>query len=283
MDNKILRKVQLAQVIALDEIVRICDTHGLRYYLAGGSMLGAVRHGGFIPWDDDLDISMPRDDYERFAEICESELGEEFELQSVEKEPNYNLFLAKVRIKNTRLVDRVTANLDINQGIYVDIFPLDNCDGIDKALIKRAKRFGTLAKIKAVKLGIARKTGFIKNLSIFAVRLFAGFMSIDSLNKKVYKTMTCHKGGDMYINFCSQYGYKRQTMPKQWFGNGTPYMFEGKEYMLPSEYDKVLINIYKDYMKLPPKEKQKTVHDFIEVDLGGCEEMIKERFGNEAI
>ena len=283
MDNIVLRKVQLAEIVILDEIKRICDKHGIRYYLAGGTLLGAARHKGFIPWDDDLDISMPREDYNRFAKLCETELGEMFELQSVDTEPRYNLFLSKIRMKNTRLVDRVIADLDIEQGIYVDIFPLDFCNGIDRKLKFRANLFGFLAKIKAVKLDIAHKTGFWKKLLVGVSKMLFCLIPLKWLNRVTQNVLTKEKDGSMYINFCSQYGYRKQTMPKEWFGDGTEIIFENKMYRAPAMYDNVLTSIYGDYMKLPPLEKRKTVHDFIEIDLGMCEEIIEERLKNEAL
>ena len=283
MDRVILRKVQLAEVMILDEIKRICDKHEIRYYLIGGTLLGSIRHKGFIPWDDDLDICMPRDDYNRFADVCKTELGEAFVLQSIDTDPKCNLFITKIRLKNTRLVDRVIADLDIEQGIYVDIFPLDLCNGINNNLKFRAKLFGVLAKLKTVKLGVARKTGCLKNIMIGIARIVTFLIPLKCLNGAVQCVLTKEKTGNMYINFCSQYGYRRQTMPKEWYGEGTSIVFENQMYRVPIMYDKVLTSIYGDYMKLPPVEKQKTVHDFIEVDLGIYDGIIEERMRNEAV
>lgn len=283
MDRVILRKVQLAEVMILDEIKKLCDKHEIKYYLIGGTLLGSIRHKGFIPWDDDLDICMPRDDYNRFADVCKTELGEAFVLQSIDTDPKCNLFITKIRLKNTRLVDRVIAGLDIEQGIYVDIFPLDLCNGIDNKLKLRAMLFGLLAKLKAVKLGVARKAGFIKNFTIGIARMLTFLIPVKCLNAAAQRVLTKENHGNMYINFCSQYGYSRQTMPKEWYGEGTSVVFENQMYRAPIMYDKVLTSIYGEYMKLPPVEKQQTVHDFIEVDLGAYEEIIDERLKHEAL
>jgi len=283
MDNIVLRKVQLAELIILDEIKRICDLHGIKYYLAGGTLLGAARHTGFIPWDDDLDISMPRKDFERFAEICKTELDCRFELQSIDNEPKYNLFISKVRMKNTRLVDKVTANLDIKQGIYVDIFPLDFCDGIDRNLIKRVKMFSFLAKLKAVKIGIAKKKSIWKSVSVVIIKALTFFLPLKWINETTNHVLSSKKHGSMYINFCSQYGYKKQTMPIEWFGEGKEIVFENKYYRVPNKYEKVLTQIYGNYMELPPIEKRNTVHDFIEVDLGNYESVVEEVLENETV
>lgn len=277
MDISILRKVQLSQCIILDEIDRICNKYGITYYLAGGTLLGAVRHKGFIPWDDDLDVSMPREEYEKFAEVCKQELSEDFFYQSIDVEPNYNLFLAKIRLNNTKLVDVRIKDLDINQGIYVDIFPLDYTKKRGSILKLRAKLFNVFAKLKAVKIGTDQVGGMKKKILVLVAKILTTFFSVNFINNITMKLLKGSKSGNYFANFCSQYGYKKQTMPCEWFGKGTKLSFEGKEYNVPIEYDKVLTSIYNDYMKLPPVEKRVTVHDFIEVYLGKWEENVKER------
>ena len=254
MDNIVLRKVQLAELIILDEIKRICDLHGIKYYLAGGTLLGAARHTGFIPWDDDLDISMPRKDFERFAEICKTELDCRFELQSIDNEPKYNLFISKVRMKNTRLVDKVTANLDIKQGIYVDIFPLDFCDGIDRNLIKRVKMFSFLAKLKAVKIGIAKKKSIWKSVSVVIIKALTFFLPLKWINETTNHVLSSKKHGSMYINFCSQYGYKKQRLI-----NGEPVI---------DEETGVIIEIGCNNQSVNDKVLKQGVHDILEVVIG---------------
>ncbi len=116
------------QLELLEEFIRICQRHGLEYQLLGGSLMGAVRHQGYIPWDDDIDIGMLRADYDRFLEVAPAELPPHFFLQTALSEPNYLYGFAKLRNSNTAAIEqwRVKEHLATNQGIFIDILPLDD-------------------------------------------------------------------------------------------------------------------------------------------------------------
>ena len=130
-EGDIQRQLQLKIVDILVEIDRICKKHDIKYYLAYGTAIGAVRHNGFIPWDDDADIHMFKEDYEKFAEVCKSELGDKFFLQNEQTDKGYKMYLPKVRMNNTAFVESFTKDWDIHHGIYVDIFILDECPKSD--------------------------------------------------------------------------------------------------------------------------------------------------------
>ena len=122
-----LNKLHSIQVEILDEIIRICDSNNLDYYLIGGTLLGAIRHKGFIPWDDDLDIAMPRDAYDKFISLCYSELSDDYILDSFKNNSGYWLPFIKIRKKNTIYEEKaISAKRNIPKGVWVDIFPLDN-------------------------------------------------------------------------------------------------------------------------------------------------------------
>ena len=125
MDKDVLRKVQLLQLKIAKEIKRICDKNNIDYILDSGTLLGAVRHKGFIPWDDDMDIAMTREEYNRFIDVAKIELGEEYFLQTWDTDNNYPMPFAKVRLNDTRYIENVFENANMHQGIYVDIFPYD--------------------------------------------------------------------------------------------------------------------------------------------------------------
>ena len=121
------RFLQTEELSVLNEIKRVCDRNGIKYYITAGTLLGAVRHGGFIPWDDDVDIVMKREDYERFGRICRAELRPGFFYQSEQTERDYPFGFAKVRKDNTSVREKILDGLEIHKGCYVDIFPLDAC------------------------------------------------------------------------------------------------------------------------------------------------------------
>ena len=135
MSNSILREVQLIQLNMLLKVDEICRLNNIRYYLIGGSALGAVRHKGFIPWDDDVDIGMFRRDYDQFLDIADKFLDNKYFLQTNRTDPDYHGPYAKLRANNTTYIEKVSRSLGakIHQGIFIDIFPLDNVP--DKKLL----------------------------------------------------------------------------------------------------------------------------------------------------
>lgn len=119
-----LRQLQKTELSILKRFKQICDKHHLRYYLYGGTLLGAVRHEGFIPWDDDVDVCMPYSDYEIFLNVAKKELGEDYFLQTSESDKHFVAPFAKIRLNNSTFLDSKFAKRHINHGIWIDIFPL---------------------------------------------------------------------------------------------------------------------------------------------------------------
>ena len=130
---KKLKKVQLEILLS---VVDICDRNGIKYYLIGGTLLGAVRHKGFIPWDDDIDIAMLRDDYEKFNNCWENENPDDLIMQNKEKDERVHQSFTKIRKKGTKLVEKETMHSGIFKGIAIDIFPLDKIPEKDNLFLK---------------------------------------------------------------------------------------------------------------------------------------------------
>ena len=120
-----LQRLQDALYATLSEVKRICDKHGIRYFITGGTAVGAYFWGKMLPWDDDVDVGMLRPDYERFASIAQQEMGDRFFLQTPETEPHTPFFFMKVRMNGSRFSEATFSHIDMHQGIYVDIFPFD--------------------------------------------------------------------------------------------------------------------------------------------------------------
>ena len=253
-----LKELHKVEVEILDEIVRICEKHSLKYYLIGGTLLGAIRHNGFIPWDDDLDIVMPRADYDKFCEICKTELDEKYYLHNIDTDDKYWLIHAKVRKNNTVFDEKNIAHIDCHKGIFVDIFPLDNAPNMNsKEQLRRTR------KIKAISTLIYRKSKLNIKYSfkskILASCLF--FVSVKTLKKYQLKLMTKFNNEkcDYYINYGSNYDTVKQTMLKSKYEPSCEVEFEGKRYKTLGEYKYFLERIYgADYMQLPPEEKRAT-------------------------
>ena len=121
---KDLATIQRNELIILKEIKRICDKHQITYYLSSGTLLGAIRHGGFIPWDDDIDIEMPLLDYRRFLKLCETELDNRFFLQNYKTDPNDHQAFTKIRMNNTTFMPVHHKHHHIHHGFWVDVFPV---------------------------------------------------------------------------------------------------------------------------------------------------------------
>lgn len=265
-----LRKIQLAELHILNEITRICEQNNIKYYLVGGTLLGAIRHKGFIPWDDDLDIAMERKDYERFCTVCKEQLRDEFYLQNYKTDKSFNMYISKVRLKDTRLVDKRVEKLNMHQGIYVDIFPLDYTKRDSGIILKlRANLIKLFFWIKVAKLRNAQPKSLIKRLLKIPAMFIVFFIPTSIIDFLTNLLMKCGNENSInLVNFCSQYGYKKQTMHRSVYGNPIKVNFENNLYFAPAQYDIYLKRIYNKYMELPPKDKQRTNHEFIEVDLG---------------
>ena len=253
-----LKELQKTEVEILDEIVRICEKHSLKYYLIGGTLLGAIRHKGFIPWDDDLDIVMPREDYNKFCEICKGELDPKYYLHNIESDNKYWLIHSKVRKNNTIFDEEIISGINCHKGIFVDIFPLDNASCVDsREQLKRTR------KIKAISALIFKKrrlnTKYSLKLKIFAFLTLP--ISIKALTRWQLKLMTKEndKDCDYYINYGSNYSTVKQTIHKGKYEPSCEVEFEGKKYKALGEYEYFLNRIYgSDYMELPPVEKRVT-------------------------
>ena len=250
MDKEILRQLWDCELKILDKVVEICQKHNLKYCLMWGTLIGAVRHQGFIPWDDDIDISMPREDYNKFLKVAEKELGEEFFLQTQFSDPYHPMFFAKVRLKNTAFYAAKSNNVKKQHGIFIDIMPLD-------------ERPESLTKFQKLKNKISQKMGAYLFQKREGTELRDGFFLFKLLPERwlinLRDSLMMGKG-DYYASFDF-------IFPKSDFFPTSELTFEGKKYAVPNNYDRVLTTIYGDYMQLPPPEERVAhVPEFISFD-----------------
>ena len=236
----------------LCEIKRICEKRGLRYFLIGGTLLGAVRHQGFIPWDDDIDIGMPREDYNRFIEVCKDELGAEYFLDCYQTFDLCWTPMAKLRKKNTRY--REFQYTDIEKyvdGVWVDIFPLDEADApgmgaMMKCLLVKYCRTAILCKeVKDYQMRHKILTVLVKP---FPAQLFRKFQTWVA-------TMGNKKARAFWANWGGRWGTKEIIDKKLW-EPCCHLEFEHESFSAPKDWDSFLTQIYGDYMKLPPVEQR---------------------------
>ena len=268
MSNNYNKNLQYAELDILKQFINVCNKENLQYYVVGGTLLGAVRHKGFIPWDDDIDVSMPRKDFDRFLNVAQKHLPEPYFLQTYITDKNVRFNYAKIRNSQTTFIEQSVKKLDINHGVFIDIFPLDYYP------VSKIKSFLVYSYIKSLMLIIRTKDCYVIDEMPFLKKTIKKFISVilkiifpnsNILLNKINTLLKSVKNSHLIINYCGIWR-KREVAPIQWFKEGTDLQFETITVKAPKEYDKYLTRIYGDYMKLPPKEKQIS-HNTAIVDL----------------
>ena len=262
MDKITRDKLRDVQISILDEIVSICMSNGLRYCLTGGTCLGAVRHKGFIPWDDDVDIVMPRADFNRFIEITSKDSDSEFFLDYYITNPAYGRCFAKYCKKNTLFIEPN----GLSQAIYVDIFVQDKVPSSDYTA--KSRRPIIIHKLDAITT-IRREGLNGRDLKTKIVYWLTRWMPVRWFFVWETKLMTRFENTDAkcYLNYGSRYSLINETIPISEFEPYAQMEFEGKIYNVPRNWNLYLSRIYGDYMTLPPEEKRITHYpQFISFD-----------------
>lgn len=254
---KALKKIELE---ILDEFIRICNKHGLTYVLAGGTCLGAIRHHGFIPWDDDIDVSMPRADFDRFTELVPTELNDKYVFQSLDTEPNCGLVFGKIRKKQTVLSEDYSYHLPISQGIWIDIFPYDSLpnDKLDqKHLVNKVSLLKNLYIIKCgYKMPEGKST--VERLAYYVAKILLIPIPLSYLIKILNKTMRSYQNqpSKWIYPFGGAYSLDVEKLPEEMIQNTTEVSFENRKCKTFAQYDRYLTDHYGDYMQLPSIDKR---------------------------
>lgn len=239
----------------------ICEKLNLNYFLVCGSALGAARHGGFIPWDDDFDVGMYREDYNKFMELAPALLPEGVFLQNYKSDPEYPLIFAKLKNSNTTFIEPLLSNFDINHGVWMDIFPLD---GYPEDVTEQKK----LAHKKRVYLRRSR-CGYIMDRPLKG-KVYAALLRFFGFHKRTAKTLAKYEtliskypveGSKIICNHGTWYG-KRDYISAEYYGKGSDMTYEGMKVRVPKDCDKYLTALYGDWRTPPPPEKQKGSHDY---------------------
>lgn len=251
-----LKEVQLGILQYIDDF---CLGNNIRYSLTYGTLLGAVRHGGYIPWDDDIDIAMLRDDYEKFLNMFADDKGI-YEVYECRKNRDYNMPFAKV-CDNRTLIDERANTKKI--GVFVDVFPVDNlCDTYAKSqkMHDSFKHMRLVVQIKGRFVHDVKKKW--KQVLMLLMKVAYCFydvnLNICKANKKLADTKNSQS---RYVGFVVD-GKPNEIYDKKIWSSFETITFEGKRFMAIKNTDTYLKQTYGDYMKLPPKEQQIPKHDF---------------------
>ena len=249
-----LDRLHRAELEIMDEIHRICMKHDISYFLDSGTALGAIRHGGFIPWDDDVDVGMLRADYEKFIKVARDELAPAFFLQTFESERYYSKFNAKIRMNNTLFPEEASVGLG-NRGISIDVFPFDYIeDEKDKATARIDKSRILIKAVLHTRPDFAPKRlknkliRLLLNKKRYHIYRSKYEKCIKEVNEHPTSHVTCfiyHMIEKQYITFALEDIYPIK-----------PIRFEDRTYMIMNNPDAYLTEMYGDYMVLPPEEKR---------------------------
>jgi lipopolysaccharide cholinephosphotransferase len=256
-----IRPLQLKILEILDAVDKACRENNLRYYLTAGTMLGAVRHKGFIPWDDDADIAMPRPDYEKLIANATQWLPKRYEVICAENDDNYPLPFAKIQDAETTIIER--HHLKYIGGAYIDVFPLD---GVPDGKIAQWWHFFRYQYYKKVNYFVYRdpyKHGH--GPACWLPLMFQKLYSKQWVKQKLRKMMTAYDYDKSRLIVDHDDGW-RGVMQKEILGEPTPVIFEGKEFLGVENFDKYLSQKYGDYMTIPPHNDQHQ-HNFYYLNL----------------
>ncbi len=252
-----MKRIMEIELDMLRAFIAVCEKHDLTYFLIGGTALGAVRHGGFIPWDDDIDVGLPREDYEKFLSVAQTDLPEGLFLQTPDTDPEYMTCFSKIRNSNTTFWESSVKHLNINHGVFIDIFPLDGCEDYER-FAKRSRLLGIRAASRfKYPRGFKAKLG-----GILAALRYPSAKGARDRMRALWKEVP-YATAEYVINYGGAYG-KKERMPKEIYGKGTAGSFEGLTVMLPEKTDEYLTRLYGDYMTPPPPEKR-IAHHYCEV------------------
>lgn len=279
LSNSELRRLQLLELDILIEFDRVCRKHGIIYTLSSGTMLGAIRHKGFIPWDDDADISMLREEYNKFAAVADELNPKICYFQDHNTDPEYRWGYAKLRRTGTSYVRIGQEHLKCKTGIFVDIFPLDDVPNSAVGRILQRERCFVTRKIMYSEVGrlSSSESRFMRGIYslLSKIPVNYAFYRLEKYSKKsrndtpnVVRTLMYDALGKKAKRLKGDMRFGR---PKRWFLDVAEYEFEGCKFFGPKDYDEYLTFKYGDYMRMPPENKRQQNSPVSFIDFGNTE------------
>lgn len=251
-----LDEMKQIQIDMLEQMAAYCEANQLRYFLTGGTLIGAIRHKGYIPWDDDIDIAMPREDYEKF--VANFDMNE-YKVITPYNTPKYLYPFAKIINSNTRITEHTDMNMSL--GIYIDIFPIDCIPQHSISTYYRKRKWYEFI-ITCQMAEKEKKRSYVKDIIIAVFRKLFKTVNLNAVAQKIdlMSKKYTHASSNMAGNLVWGYG-AREIVDKSIFDEYILHSFQGKEFRIPRRYHDYLFSIYGDYMQLPPEEKRVLKHD----------------------
>lgn len=271
-DDFTLKRIQEVELEILKDFMDICGRHGLDYFGIAGTGIGALRHQGFIPWDDDIDVAMPRDDFEKLLPLVEKEMGDKYLIMNAERYPNYPLMTTRMTMRGTKFKEEALKNIDAPLGIFLDLYPLDKVSDNPKEARRQARDAWFWSKILILRsipfpmLGFSGWKAKIIHAICGLAHLVLSILHVPKtwIYKKAYEAET-------------RSNHYTKTKNLDFFCDTTPYMnlyavkdiyplrklpFEDVELNFPHNLHNNLTGMYGDYMQLPPEEKRKNHYPY---------------------
>lgn len=251
-----ISELKQVQIQILDDVAAFCDKEKLTYFLAYGTLIGAIRHQGYIPWDDDIDLVMPRKDYDYFMRYYNQSTSR-YKFVDYEIDPDYLYPFGKVM--DTKTVLKENCHISYDLGVNIDIFPLDKVDAEGK-LLRLEKRIRKIIFFKTMPWSSRR--GLLKNLILTAGRVAFSVIPLKVLiAKTIQYGKSLNKTNSVKVSVPVDGAYNVNVWDKSWFESYEYHEFEKKQYKIPVGYDPWLRDVYGDYMQIPPEEQRESLHD----------------------
>lgn len=271
-DEKTLKKIQKTELGILKDFMELCDRHGLDYFGIAGTGIGALRHKGFIPWDDDIDVALPREDFEKFVKYADEELSDKYLIMNTEHYVNFPLMTTRLTLKGTQFKEEALKNIDAPLGIFLDIYPFDKVSDNPKESKKQARASWFWSKLLILRsipfpmLGFRGVKAKLVHAACAVIHFFLALFHVSKkwIYKKAYEAET-------------RYNHYEKTERINFWCDTTPYMnvykvsdiyplqklpYEDVMMNFPANMHENLTGMYGDYMQLPPEDKRKNHYPY---------------------